>query len=70
MNKPIPDDLVPILAKDEKKQAEMASDIKQWREGLEKIEKITQDGEASMGGNMKVIEGWVKELEAKMAELP
>ncbi|KAI3323386.1 Dynamitin-domain-containing protein [Xylariaceae sp. AK1471] len=53
----------------EKSQSEMASDIKQWREGLEKIEGAMREGETAMSGNMKVVDGWVKELEAKMAHL-
>lgn len=53
----------------EKRQADMASDIKQWREGLEKVELAMQEGESSMGNNMKVVEGWVKDLEEKMAKL-
>ena len=57
------------LERIENSQSEMASDIQQWREGLEKIEEAMEEGEASMSGNMKVIEGWVKELEAKMAQL-
>ncbi len=57
------------LERIEKSQSEMASDIKEWREGLEKIEEAMSEGETSMSRNMKVIEGWVKELEAKMAQL-
>lgn len=53
----------------EKRQSDMASDIKQWREGLEKIEAAITDGEASMGNNTKVVEGWVRDLEEKMAKL-
>ncbi|CAN8099268.1 unnamed protein product [Discula destructiva] len=53
----------------EKRQADMAFDIKQWREGLEKIEAAIKDGEASMGNNTQVVEGWVKDLEEKMAKL-
>lgn len=53
----------------EKRQTEMASDIKQWREGLEKIETAIKEGDASVGNNMKVVEGWVKELEERMAKL-
>lgn len=53
----------------EKRQTDMASDIKQWREGLEKIEGSMKEGESSMGNNMKVVEGWVKALEEKMAKL-
>ncbi|OTA93627.1 hypothetical protein M434DRAFT_395445 [Hypoxylon sp. CO27-5] len=53
----------------ENSQSEMASDIKQWREGLEKIEAAMGDGGAAMTANMKVVEGWVKDLEAKVAAL-
>ncbi|KAI8954827.1 Dynamitin-domain-containing protein [Xylaria longipes] len=53
----------------EQSQSEMASDIRQWREGLEKIEEAMSAGKTSMSGNMKVMEGWVKELEVKMAQL-
>lgn len=53
----------------EKRQTDMASDIKQWREGIEKLEAAMKDGEASMGNNTKVMEGWVKDLEEKMAKL-
>lgn len=53
----------------EKRQTDMASDIKQWREGLEKMETAMKDGDASMSNNMKVVEGWVKDLEEKMAKL-
>lgn len=53
----------------EKRQTDMASDIQQWREGLEKIEASIKDGDVSMGNNMKVVEGWVKDLEEKMAKL-
>ncbi|KAI0401031.1 Dynamitin-domain-containing protein [Xylaria palmicola] len=57
------------LERIEKSQSEMVTDIKQWREGLDKIEKAMSEGETSMTGNMKVIEGWVKELEARMGQL-
>ncbi|KAB5580143.1 Dynamitin-domain-containing protein [Coniochaeta sp. 2T2.1] len=57
------------LARIDKRQTDMAGDINQRREGLEKVEAAMQQGEAAMGGNMKVVEGWVKELEAKVAKL-
>ncbi|KAH6675502.1 Dynamitin-domain-containing protein [Halenospora varia] len=53
----------------EKKQVEMAGDIKKWREGLEKVEEALKQSETTMGGNMKVVEGWVKDLEQKMEKL-
>jgi nuclear migration protein JNM1 len=57
------------LERIEKSQAEMATDIKQWREGLEKIEGAMKEGDESMNANKKVIEGWVQDLEAKVAKL-
>lgn len=57
------------LERIERRQTDMVSDIKQWREGLEKIDAAIKDGEASMGNNTKVVEGWVKDLEEKMAKL-
>lgn len=53
----------------EKKQTDMAGDIKRWREGLEKVEEALKQNQTTMGGNMQVVEGWVKELEAKMEKL-
>lgn len=57
------------LASLEKKQAEMAADIQQWREGLEKVEAAIRDGDATMTKNVDVMSGWVKELEEKMSKL-
>jgi nuclear migration protein JNM1 len=57
------------LERVEKRQADMAADIKRWREGLEKVEEAMKAGEATMGGNMKVIEGWVKELEERLEKM-
>lgn len=53
----------------EQSQSEMASDIKQWREGLEKVERVMREGETAMSGNTKLVEGWVKELEVKITQL-
>lgn len=57
------------LERIEASQSEMASELKQWREGLGKIEQAMSEGETSMSKNMGVIEGWVKELETKVARL-
>ncbi|OTB18530.1 hypothetical protein K445DRAFT_315364 [Daldinia sp. EC12] len=57
------------LERIERSQSEMATEIKQWREGLEKIEAVMGEGGATMTANMKVVEGWVKDLEAKVAAL-
>lgn len=53
----------------EKQQAEMAAELKQWREGLEKVEGAMKQGSDTMSANQKVMEGWVKDLEARMAKL-
>ncbi|KAH7634753.1 Dynamitin-domain-containing protein [Sordaria sp. MPI-SDFR-AT-0083] len=57
------------LSRLEAKQADMAGDIQQWREGLKKVETAMKDGDAAMVKNMDVMSGWIKELEAKMAKL-
>lgn len=53
----------------EKEQVDMTEELKQWRDGLEKIEKAVQEGDSAMKGNAKVMDGWVKELEARIAKL-
>ncbi|KAL2155101.1 hypothetical protein VTH82DRAFT_3777 [Thermothelomyces myriococcoides] len=57
------------LASLEKKQAEMADEIQQWREGLEKVEGAVREGGETMTKNVEVISGWVKDLEERMAKL-
>jgi nuclear migration protein JNM1 len=57
------------LERVEKKQTDMTTDINKWREGLEKVEEAMKQGETVTNGNIKVVEGWVKELEAKMENL-
>jgi len=57
------------LERVEKKQADMTADIKKWREGLERVEEAMKDGEGTMSKNMKVVEGWVNDLEEKMEKL-
>ncbi|KAL8845671.1 MAG: hypothetical protein Q9221_009170 [Calogaya cf. arnoldii] len=54
------------LTKVESRQAAMAEEIKEWREGLEKVEMAVQHGERSMRENMGVVDGWVKELESRI----
>jgi nuclear migration protein JNM1 len=55
------------LERIEESQNEMAADIKQWRDGLGKIESAMKDGDEAMDANTKVIEGWVKALETKVS---
>jgi nuclear migration protein JNM1 len=53
----------------EKQQVDMTGEMKQWRDGLEKMEGVIKEGDTSVQGNMKVMEGWVKDLEERMAKL-
>lgn len=53
----------------EKRQEDMTVEIGKWREGLARVEESMKEGERTMAGNVKVVEGWVKELEAKMGTL-
>ncbi|KAI0168722.1 Dynamitin-domain-containing protein [Pestalotiopsis sp. NC0098] len=57
------------LERIEQNQSEMAADIIQWREGLDKIEGAMKASDSSMNANMEVIDGWVKELEARISKL-
>lgn len=53
----------------EKQQADTAIELKQWKDGLEKIAQAMDDGSSVMEGNMKVMETWVKDLEARIKQL-
>ncbi|MCJ1242958.1 hypothetical protein MMC30_000154 [Trapelia coarctata] len=57
------------LAAVEKRQAEMAEELRSWREGLEKVEGVMRQGEERMKGNMGAVEGWVRELEGRVKKL-
>ncbi|TDZ13153.1 Dynactin subunit 2 [Colletotrichum spinosum] len=59
-----------MLGRIERQQTEMSTDLKQWKEGLEKVEEAMREGSTSMEGNMKVMEAWVKDLEGRVAKLP
>ncbi|KYK56022.1 dynactin subunit [Drechmeria coniospora] len=53
----------------EKQQTNMAAELKQWKDGLDKIQGAMIDGDSVVKGNMKVMEEWVKELEERMVKL-
>ncbi|KAJ4150931.1 hypothetical protein LMH87_011658 [Akanthomyces muscarius] len=53
----------------EQRQADMTAELKQWREGLQKLEETMTEGDATVKGNMTVMQGWIKDLEARMAKL-
>ena len=53
----------------EKRHAEMASEIEQWREGLTAVEEKMGQGEAALRSNVETVEPWVRDLESRMARL-
>ncbi|KAJ5662302.1 uncharacterized protein N7477_009918 [Penicillium maclennaniae] len=53
----------------EKRQAEMNSEIAQWREGLTAVEEKMRQGEAALKSNVETVEPWVRDLETRMARL-
>ncbi|CEJ81703.1 Putative Dynamitin [[Torrubiella] hemipterigena] len=53
----------------EQRQADMTAELKQWNEGLTKLEAAIKAGSTTNESNLKVMEGWVKELEQKMEKL-
>lgn len=57
------------LSRIESQQVDMTTELKQWRVGLEKMEGAMEGGDEAVKGNMKVMEGWVKDLEERMAKL-
>ncbi|KAL8635080.1 MAG: hypothetical protein Q9228_007393, partial [Teloschistes exilis] len=54
------------LVKVESRQTAMTEELKEWKEGLEKVESSMKTGEASMKDNMDVVDRWVKELEDRL----
>lgn len=53
----------------EKRQAEMASEIQQWRDGLKAVGEKMGQGEAALKGNIELVEPWVRDLEKRMERL-
>lgn len=53
----------------EKHQAEMTSEIEQWREGLAAVEEKMSQGESALRSNVEMVEPWVRDLESRMARL-
>ncbi|KAL8937114.1 MAG: hypothetical protein Q9216_004585 [Gyalolechia sp. 2 TL-2023] len=54
------------LSEVESRQAAMAEDLKEWKDGLDKVESAMRAGETSMKENMGAIDGWVKDLETRL----
>jgi nuclear migration protein JNM1 len=53
----------------EKSQADLDKEMKEWRQGLEKVEKAIREADEANGRNGKVVQGWVKDVEARMSKL-
>ncbi|KAL4989150.1 Dynamitin-domain-containing protein [Aspergillus falconensis] len=53
----------------EKRQADMAGEIEQWREGLKAVEEKMAQGEAALKSNIELVEPWVRDLEERMEKL-
>lgn len=50
-------------------QAALADELKQWRNGIDKMEAAIRDGRTTSDGNSKVIEAWAKDLEERIKTL-
>jgi nuclear migration protein JNM1 len=53
----------------EKRQADMAREIDQWREGLQVVEEKMDQGEAALKSNIALVEPWVRDLEGRLERL-
>ncbi|KAL2860861.1 dynactin subunit 2 [Aspergillus lucknowensis] len=50
----------------EKRQADMAGEIEQWRQGLRAVEEKMNQGEAALKSNIELVEPWVRDLEKRL----
>ncbi|CAM1507211.1 Fc.00g068520.m01.CDS01 [Cosmosporella sp. VM-42] len=57
------------LSRIEKQQVDMTAELKQWNEGLVKIEASIKEGEVTTKNNMKVMEEWVNDLEERIEDM-
>lgn len=53
----------------ERRQDEADKEIREWKEGLQKVEDVVKDAEKGMGENAGVVEAWVKDLEDRLQKL-
>ncbi|ODH50212.1 hypothetical protein GX48_03634 [Paracoccidioides brasiliensis] len=53
----------------EERQREMKTEIEMWREGLGVVEGKVREAEEAMRGNVEVVGGWVRGLEARLEGL-
>lgn len=53
----------------EQRQRSMDKELEVWRQGLERVEQAVGEAREANGGNGKVVEGWVRELEGRVKGL-
>ncbi|KAG2418205.1 hypothetical protein HFD88_001306 [Aspergillus terreus] len=53
----------------EKRHADMAREIEQWREGLTVVEEKMKQGETALKNNIELVEPWVRDLEKRLDRL-
>ncbi|KAK3667694.1 hypothetical protein LTR22_001509 [Elasticomyces elasticus] len=51
----------------EKRQSEMETDLSEWRNGLLRVEQAVGQASEANGKNGRIVDGWVKDLEARLA---
>lgn len=54
------------LSNVESRQASMTEELKEWKDGLQKVERAMQAGEQSLKENVGVVDGWVRDLENRL----
>ncbi|KAL8898835.1 MAG: hypothetical protein Q9207_006503 [Kuettlingeria erythrocarpa] len=54
------------LSNVESRQASMTEELKEWKDGLQKVERAMQAGEQSLKENVGVVDRWVKDLEDRL----
>ncbi|GAB7341320.1 hypothetical protein MBLNU457_7589t1 [Dothideomycetes sp. NU457] len=57
-----------LLEELERRQDETDKEIAAWKAGLERVETAVRETQGGMKANSDVVEGWVKELEAKFRD--
>ena len=53
----------------EKRQSEMGEDLEKWKESLSGLDKRLEEGDGRRTGNKQAVEGWIRELEARLSKL-
>jgi nuclear migration protein JNM1 len=53
----------------ERREEEFDAELKDWREGLERVESAVKEADETNGRNGKVVQGWVGELQGRIGKL-